>query len=205
MALFAPPRLALAAGNGRRYVRDVAFPFRMGAGFAGDINRTHPFSTEPNFNDATHPVAAFGYPCLVNSAGNGVRGIIASDTTLPVGIWGIVTRPWPFQQALTAGTPYGGIGFDTSPGVPASGQAVDVLKSGYVMVKVYGVTTALVKGTPAYVRVVIGGSSPAGVVVGGIESVNDTSGGGALTVLIPNAYFNGAPDSNGIAELIFKD
>ena len=31
----------------RQKTRDVAFTFRMGAGFAGDVNRTHPASIEP--------------------------------------------------------------------------------------------------------------------------------------------------------------
>ena len=38
----------------------VAFPFRMGAGFAGDVNRTHPATIEPNVNDTVNPLSFFG-------------------------------------------------------------------------------------------------------------------------------------------------
>jgi len=180
---------------------DVAFTYRIPAGFAGDVNRNHPVSIEPALNDATHPVAGYGYPVLVNAAGNGVRGIIGTDTTLPNGVWGFAVRAFPIQPST--GGAYGAAGFDSAGvGVPPPNQPVDIMTEGYMMAKVYAGTP--VKGTAVYVRAVIGGSSPAGVVVGGLEAANDASGGGAVTVAIPNAYWTGGADSNGFAEFKFR-
>ena len=49
----------------RSSTRDVAFTYRMGAGFPGDINRTQPFSAVPSLINTTTPPRAYGDPVLV--------------------------------------------------------------------------------------------------------------------------------------------
>jgi hypothetical protein len=184
----------------RKSTRDVAFQFRMPAGFPGDVNRTHPCSIEPAINDSAHPVAYVGYPVLVNPTSNDVRGVLGTDTGITL-IYGVAVRAFPLQQA-TADGPYGAQNFGAY--VPPAGQPIDVLKQGYIMVQVNVGASSVAKGSTAYVRITIGGSSPAGAVVGGFEGANDATSG-ALTVALTNAVFNGPADANGIAELIIRN
>ena len=66
---------------GRRFTQDVAIPFRMGAGAPGDVNRTHPADIPPFLVDPTNPPAGYGFPGLINTASNGLRGVLASDSS----------------------------------------------------------------------------------------------------------------------------
>ncbi len=78
--LIALAALAACAGiTTRARTHDVAFTYRMGGGFPGDVNRTHPASILPGLMNATTPVRLYGDPVLVNQADNTVRGFAASD------------------------------------------------------------------------------------------------------------------------------
>jgi hypothetical protein len=115
----------------------VAFQYRMGAGFAGDVNRTHPASIEPGLLDATNPPAGYGVAVQVNTAANSIRGLLATDYAA-TNVYGVTVRPYPFQQS-TAALANAAVGFG-SAGIFA-GQPVDVLRSGYIMVPVVGAPT----------------------------------------------------------------
>ena len=170
----------------------TAFPFRMGAGFAGDVNRTHPASIEPAMNDATNPVLLPGLACVVNTAANSVRQMAAGDTAL-TDIWGILVRAFPTQQA-TATLAYAQANYGAV--APGTVQPVDVLRSGYIMVPVVGAVT---KGGAVYVWVAASG---AGHTQGGFEAA--ATGGSTMTLSAGRAYWNGPADSTGIAELAFN-
>jgi len=165
---------------------DVAFTFRMGAGFAGDINRTHPFDCVPERQDATNPIARFGNPCLVNTSANTVRGIIAADASdsTAVNIYGVLVRPFPTQQNSTSQA----LGTATPPTAPA---ILDVLTEGLIMANVVGSPT---KKGAVYVWAAAASGSH---VLGGFESAASAGN----TVRVANAYFNGPPDSNGVTEI----
>ncbi len=176
----------------RAKTRDAAFQFRMGAGFPGDVNRTHPATIEPALNDSTNPIAAPGLACLVNTAANTVRGIIAGDNALTE-IYGVAVRPFPFQQA--AGSNYGAASFGA--GSFAGGQLLDVLRRGYIMVQI-----------PAGVAVTKGGAvflwyaaSSGAHVQGGFEGA---ATGGSTDALSANYTFNGPADASGVVELCCK-
>lgn len=176
---------------GRKKVRDVAFQFRMGAGFAGAVNRMHPAWIEPAKNDTTNPVPFYGSAVIVNGAANSVRGIISSDTS-NVAIYGVCVRTFPTQQA----TDTTGFGTATLGGLvaPSTVPALDVLREGYVMVPVNGNPT---KGGNVYIW---SAASSSPHVQGGFEA--STPGGNGFQVT--NAMFNGPPDANGIGEVIIR-
>ena len=182
--------------RGRQMTHDVAFQYRMGAGFLGDVNRTHPASIEPCLIDASAPPTAYGQPVLVDPTTQGVRTLATTDyTTNPWYIYGITVRPYPFQANTTTPTIGGG-----TP--PVSG-IIDVLRSGYIMVPVYG---ACVKGGLAYIWVTA-------TSVNHIENTFEitTNASNVNIVSNPNTSFNGSPDTSAVlnaninvAELAFN-
>lgn len=183
----------------RAKTRDATFTYRMGAGFAGDVNRIHPASIEPVLLDQTAGATpnAYGIPVLYSANNLGVRMINATTDAAITKIDGILVRPYPFQQA-TAQAVYGSVPFSTGATSGFGGVIPfvgDILKSGYVMVFVVGTPA---KGAPIFLWV----AAPSGNhVTGGFEAVAS----GANTIqLVSNSYFNGPPDANGITEIAYN-
>jgi hypothetical protein len=200
--------LNFAGGSGRRFLsfqlpqpqedKVAAFTFRMGAGFAGEANRSHPFTIEPALNDATNPATFYGEAVMFNGSANDVRTTAAGDSATTY-IAGVVVRPFP-QQAPTAPQNYGGTGTVASPfgsaGTPPSGAPIDILKSGYIMVPCVGTPN---KGGQVYVWY---GATGGGHTHGGFEAAS-----GASTMALEldgRVFFNGPPDANGLVELAFN-
>lgn len=181
--------LALGFGTVRAKTHDVAFGFRMGAGFPGDVNRSGMFNIVPSLQDSTNPVRLYGDAVLINATGNTVRGFIAGDTAV-TRIDGMLVRPYPVQQQ--SGGMSSVIGAATPPVGPA---IVDVLRAGFGMVKCnnFAVTPSL-KGGTVYVWIA---ASSGNHVQGGFEAAT----GGASTITVSNARWASPPDSSGIAEL----
>jgi hypothetical protein len=174
----------------------VAFQYRMGAGFAGDVNRTHPASIEPNINDSTYPIIYFG-TCGIYTATGTFRVMQLGDTGTS-SVSGVVVRQFPIQQ-VTATENWGEADFAqgfTSGNGPTPANAMDVLKSGYIMAPVVGTP---VKGGTVYVWC----SASSGVhTQGGFEA---TSAAGCIGLSADGqTYFNSGADSNGIAEIAFN-
>lgn len=175
----------------------VAFTFRMGAGFAGDVSRAHPFGVEPVLNDPTNPVLAYGLACVYTATGNTVRQMAAGDSSL-TNISGILVRPFP-QQAPSAPQIYGGTGTVAAPfgdiGTPPAGQPVDILKQGYIAVPIVGTP---VKGGAVFVWT---GATGGGHRLGGFE----TAAGTTLAIETDGrTYFQGGVDAFGIGEVAFN-
>jgi hypothetical protein len=173
----------------------TAIQFRMPAGYSGALNRAHPASVIAHQNDPTNPVAFFGEGVMVNAGKNAVRGMLASDgTTGP--IFGIAVRPFPFQQSQASA--------DFAPAVigtsaPLAGMAIDVLKSGFVMVSIpAGQTPGL--GDPVYIWTAVASGAH---VQGGLEAVNPSGNGFQVDTAV-TTYFNGGPDANGNVEVAFR-
>lgn len=173
----------------RAKTRDVAFPFRMGAGFPGDVNRTHPCNIEPVMANVAAPLTAFGAPVLVASDGASVRPYTTGDTLATP--YGVVVRPYPFQQSSASNFGQADLG----AAVPQPGVN-DVLRSGYIMTKIPAGQAAVKNGT---VYIWTAASSGAHV-EGGFEATNPGGSGIALT----NCQFNGAADTTGVVELNFN-
>lgn len=165
----------------RAKTRDVAFLYRMPVGIPGDINRAWAAIVEPNVIDADNPPTAYGR--AVKMVGGYVQPIDAADVAGD--IIGVLARPYPTNSGQD------GLGTSTPP---TSGPC-DVLKSGYIIVQLYGATAAAANGA-VYVRISDAG---AGEVVGGFEAAAD----GGDTILMAGAYFRGPADSQGMTEIAF--
>lgn len=183
---------ALAAvmqfGPVRARTNDVAFTYRMGAGFPGDVNRTHPVSILPGLMNTTNPVRLYGDPVLIDTATNSYRAFLATDTAVTK-LAGVLARPFPTQQTS------GGMSSALGAATPPTSGVVDVVDEGFVLVRCNNyVALPPTKGGAVYIWV----TANSGVhVQGGFESINN----GVNTVAITNARFNGPPDSNGVCEV----
>lgn len=169
----------------------MAFPFRMPAGFPGDVNRTHPFSVEPGVNDPDDPVTFYGQAVVVDAANNSIRRVLAGDAALTK-IYGVSVRPYPIQQSS------GGMASSFGAATPPLDQPIDVLRSGYIMVPVVGEPT---KGGPVYVWIA---ASDADHVQGGFEAEETPGSTILLADPVGSISFNGPPDEYGVTELVFN-
>lgn len=178
---------AAQAGTARARTHDVAFTFRMGAGFPGDINRTHPFSAVPGLMDSTDKIRLYGDPALISSTGT-YRGFKVGDTATKIA--GVLVRPYPIQQ--TTGGMSAAIGAATPPDGPA---VIDVLEDGFIMVKCQDfAANPCIKGGAVYVRIA---ATSGNKIQGGFHAVADSTN----TVAITNAQWNSTPDASGVAEI----
>ena len=188
-------------GKGKLHkTRDgVAFQFRMGAGFPGDVNRTHPASIQPVLVNSINNTNfySYGIPGLLTSAG-AFRPFGTGDTTNLTVPWGILARPFPTQDpGGTPDTAYGqtpALGSVNAPPAVKSNQ--DVLRAGYIMVKVNSGTASVVKGGQAYLYIA---ASTGAHILGGWEGTS-----GSNIIAISGCVYNGIPDSNGVVELIIN-
>lgn len=168
----------------RAKTRDVAFTYRMGAGFPGDVNKAVGSRIEPCKMDTTDPVDLYGHGCTVNTSANSVRKFKAADTSL-VKLYGVVVRPYPTQQTT------GGMSASMGVGAPPTSGVVDVIREGSIIVKVVGTPT---KDGAAYLWVAASTGSH-------VQGSFETSASSGNTILLSNARFNGPPDADGYAEL----
>lgn len=185
---------------GRARVHDafdaMAFPFRMGAGFPGEVNRKHPFWIEAGLMDPTNPVTGYGQACVVDATSKKIRRVIASDSAL-THIYGISVRPFPFQDPGAAGA-YGAQTVGANA-LPPTNQPIDVLRSGYILSTIQG---APGKGDPVYVWI----AAASGAHTQGFFEAS-ASGGNTVLITPTGTYattFNGPPDANGVGEVIFE-
>lgn len=179
----------------RSRTHDVSFGYRMGAGFAGDVNRTHPASIYPAAVNVTNPPRSYGVPVLFNAGDNTIRGLIAADASdsTAVKIDGVVVRPYPVQSGSPAGA-FGQQLLSDSVSVPTN-VPQDYLQGGRIMVKVRGAgTTGLNINSPVFIFCT---ADEANHVQGGFE----TTAIAGKTVPVSNAKFRGPTDANGIGEL----
>lgn len=186
--LAAAAAMATAASSGKvaGKTRDVAYSYRMPAGYAGDINRAHPFSVEPALPNAANPPTLYGEVVMVDAATNSVRKITAADTGV-VRIYGTVARDWPTQQTQQTS-------MNTTPGsgTPPTNRALSIMRWGYVMGRVNGTPT---KNGTVYVWVAASTGAH-------VQGTFETAASAGNTATLVNATFNGPPDVNGICEIV---
>ena len=175
--------------------RDAAFKYRMGAGYPGDVTRTHPVDIFPELADATTPPDLAGQGVILDATSHRVRKlIVATDgVTGSIALYGITVRTFPFQQAQTT-TNFGAVAIGGSS-LPVSGE-VDVLRRGSIIVRVPPGQTP-VKGGAVFIGNV---ASSGDHVQGGFEAVDGTTN----TIDVSNAVWNSGVDANGFAELVFN-
>lgn len=177
---------------GRVRTHDIAFQYRMGAGFPGDVNRTHPASIEPTLIDSSAPPLGYGLAVVVDPTTQGVRQMAAGDSSLDA-IYGITVRPFPTQQSSASN--FGAIGIGAA--TPPTSGVMDVLRSGYIMSVLSG-STQPVKGGRVYVWVA---ASSGAHIQGGFEAA---ATGGSTIELDEKTYFNGPADASGVVEVSFN-
>lgn len=171
----------------------TAFSYRMGAGSAGEVTRTHPAAIFPYKNDPTAPVRAYGAPAFFNGAANDVRGVAVGDASATaVQVAGWVCRPYPHQSGALVG-PMTTVGYGGD--VPDVGNVVDLLTIGSILVPCVGTPNL---GAPVYVWAA---ATAAPHVQGGVEA----AAAAGSTLLVAGAYFNGPPDSAGVAEIVVRN
>jgi hypothetical protein len=192
MNLILPEKRRLVAERFR--TTDTAIAFRMGAGFAGDVNRGHPASIQPCALDLANPPTAYGQAVMIDPTTQGVRPVGLGDQALTI-IWGVTVRPYPIQQSTTS-NPYGEVFYGGGAGVPTM-QPADVLRSGYIFVTCNILNGSPLKGGSVFIWTAVTGG---GHIQGGFEGA---TGGGSTMALNPAEYqWNSPPDSTGVAELI---
>ena len=171
-----------------------AFTFRMGSGFPGTISRQVGNTTViSNPIDVSNPPTYYGEAVVYDTTALGMRPVaIATDTAIN----GFVVRAFPTEG-----------GFPSNPGVDPFGTAnllvglngssnvVDVLSRGFISLLLGG-STAAKRYAPVYVWAA---ASSGAHVLGQVEAAA-TSGS---TLLIPNAFFLGPADSNGVVEVAY--
>lgn len=174
--------------------RDVAYTYRMGAGFPGDVNRTHPASIEPVLIDASAPPTIYGQAVVIDPTTQGIRPITTGDQSdaTPLRAYGALVRPYPSQAVAGSSNAQQGLG---SALPPVSGVA-DVLRLGYMAVQLNVGSPAPVKDAVVYVWAT---ATNGAHIQGGYETAYSST----HTVELRNARWQGGMDANSVAEIIF--
>lgn len=184
--------LASLAGQSVRagVTHDVAFTYRMGAGFPGDITRAHPMSVVAGLNNSSvQAVRAYGDAVLVNTADSTIRGVVAGDGSVTAAkIYGVCVRPYPIQQQAQTN-------YNTAIGAAAvpAGAVVDTLRQGFIMVKLPA-GAAVTKDGTVYVWCAASAST-------NVQGQFVAAANGTNTLTVTNAKFTGPADANGNAEI----
>jgi hypothetical protein len=178
----------------RAAVRDVAFQYRMGAGFPGDVNRTHPAEIEPALLLSTNAAFfAFGQMGIVDTASNSIEpiGVAQASDSVDLLPFGALVRSYPTQQQN--GTNYGAASIgNVTP--PTSGVA-DFARNALIMVQLNEGVAAPTKGGRVYIWCA---ATSGDHIQGGYET--EASAGNTVR-LDPRYTYNGPPDANGVVEL----
>lgn len=178
----------------RMAVRDVAYQYRMGAGFPGDVNRTHPAEIEPAPILSTNtPFYTYGQMGIFDGTANAIKpiGVAQQSDSVDLTPFGAIVRPFPTQQR--ASTNYGQA--NIGAGAPPVSGVVDFARSALIMAQ-------LVTGAPAPIkggRVFIWAAATSGNnIQGGYTTV---ASAGNTVRLDPRYTYNGPPDAAGVVEI----
>lgn len=171
---------------------NFALTYRAPAGIPGAVTRMEHATIEAGILNASYPPLKFGIPMKLVS---GLYLPVASADTLAsvmVG-GGILVRPFPMQRSTNEalGTNVPDLTYTT---------ICNILKRGYINVKVNASLPAAVpaKGGIVYVRKTDHGAAE--YPYGGIESDADS----AKCEALPGAYFTGTMDADGNCEIAYN-
>lgn len=162
----------------------VAFVYRMDTGYPGITNRQHDCTVEAQVISSVAPPPEYGLGLVIDGATGQIRVPAAGDTQMTP-VYGLYVKPYP-TQGSTFNDPLGA----ASPPIAGIGN---VLKRGYMTVKLRGATPA-VKGAPVFIWKAAAGG---GQVPGGVTADGTT----AASVMTLPGYFMGPADANGITEV----
>lgn len=182
--------LLLGRARTRDTVTGTAINFRMGAGFPGAVNRSHPASIEPVLIDASAPPTLYGQAVDLDATTQGVRPLAAGDQAT-TDCYGITVRPFPLQANTATPT--------LNSGTPPIAGLMDVLKNGYIMVGFNKSGSAPVKNGQVYVWT----AATSGAHLQGGWETGAPAGNGCLIGSPNRTYYQGGWDANDIGELVF--
>ena len=169
-----------------------AFIYRMPNGIPGNVNRMEAATIEAGLQESGYPFTAFGV--LAKLVAGVYRPLASGDTPANV-IQGFLVRPYPVQAAQGSSAASQLLG----AGTPPTDGPVNILKRGYMTVKVTAgggtALAAIAKGDAVYIR----STADTGKVVGDIEA-GSASGNAALS----NAFFMGPADTSGNCEIAYN-
>lgn len=159
----------------------------MPIGSAGDLSRdVRECTIEAYHNSLTVPVTGFGLPVKAGAQTNSVTGLAGGEAASA--ILGFSVREMPAYPGAFANQAAGA-------GTPVTGNAIGILKKGYMIVLVGAGTPA--KEGLVYVRVA---AAAAGKPIGGVEAAADSTN----TIIVANAQFMGGADASGYAEIRYN-
>jgi hypothetical protein len=178
----------------------------LNIGFVGEVSRTAdpPVIAAREASPANLLNILFGDPVVL--LGDATGGLWQSVADFIIGA-GTPAAPTggAFTAALFAGIAVREVktqlGYPITPGNASigyyrPGEMTEALERGSICVK-FNVATGAIAGGPVYIRILLNGAIPAGL-IGGFESQAD----GANTVLLTNTVFRtGVVDGNGVAEI----
>ena len=170
----------------------VAFAYRMDVGFAGTTNRNHDSTVVAEIIDTANPPKQYGTGVVIDPATGTIRPPVVGDATMastpPGAAYGLYVRPYVTQGGGLTTPVNDPLGVSTPP----TGGHGNVLRRGFMTVKLYGATAA-VKGAPVYVWA----AAPAGgQILGGVTAVNTPA-----SVMALPGIFMGPADAKGIVEV----
>lgn len=163
----------------------TAYLYRMPVGIAGAISRPQDLTVEPVILKSDNAFAAYGLAGKYDADGFFVP-MAEGDTVDKVK--GIYVRPYPTTSQPDMVRQVG-----TDKNFPG-----DAMKRGYMTVNVGADASSVKKGGVVYIVVSADASIP--VPLGGITAAEVTG----KTAALPDAFFTGAGDANGNAEISWK-
>jgi hypothetical protein len=171
-----------------------ALMYRMNAGIPGEVSRfqTYGCTISPERQHATTPMTQYGQVAVMAAANAGVRPATTGDVTADME-WGFLVRPFPGAD-VGVGFPSGTVGFGA--GTPMPQGVVDILRRGFMTVKLGGATAAQ-KGDSGYLWTA---ASSGAHVLGLLEPVDPTTSGFKLN----RVRFMGPADASGNTEISYN-
>ena len=162
----------------------VAYKYRIPAGIPGNTNRNEHLTAEAQIMDPNFAVTSYGLPVKIVSGQ--IRPVASGDAASVV--YGFLIRPYPTTDGAVA-TPFGS-------GTPRTEEIANVMRRGYMTVKLNGATGATKNGQ-VYVRVA---DPTTPTPIGGLEAGAD----GGDCVAIVGCVFMGPADADGNTEIAFN-
>src|SRR3982751_2208470 len=117
-----------------------ALMYRMNAGIPGEVSRfqTYGCTISPEKQHNTTPMTQYGQVAVMAAANAGVRPATTGDVVADME-WGFLVRPFPGAD-VGVGFPSGVVDF--GPGSPMQKGVVDILRRGFMTVRLGGATAA---------------------------------------------------------------
>ena len=173
----------------------VAFAYRMDVGYPGSTNRNHDSTVVREVLTATVAAQPTSYGVMLAMDVTGVvRAPTAGDTAAMLTAGGLFVRPYPTQGG-TLSAPVNDPLYVSTP--PGPGNEANVMKRGFMTVKLNAASPPVVKGQPIGIFI---GAPTAGNPAGGITGAAP----GATVLAVPIGYFQGPADASGMTEIAYN-